>query len=309
MSIERLLIAYDGSRAANAALDELAEAALPSKLTATVLSVADVYLPPDGVAAEPPGVPSSVVRRAREKALNEVEKCRAQAEHAAGLLRQKFPDWQCQPMAVGDSPGWAVIAKAGELKADLIVAGAQSHSRLERMFLGSVSNKVAAEAPCSVRIVRSHPASASKRIVVAIDGSPSSQAALHEIASRPWAEGTQFRLVTAIDPHLETIMARPGFFADQFVQGTDESGREWIMRMMEAASQILSRAGLEVSTHIFDGDPKEAILRASEEWPAACVFLGAVGLHHGSRLTLGTVASSVASRAPCSVEIVRPRPR
>jgi nucleotide-binding universal stress UspA family protein len=307
MSIERLLIAYDGSSAADAAIEGLSEAGLPAELAVTVLSVADVYLPAEGVGAEPPGVPSSVVRRAREKALHEVEKSRALAERATALVRQKFPGWECRPMALGDSPGWAVIAQAGELKADLVIAGAQSHSRLERMFLGSVSHKVAAEAPCSVRIVRSHSASAARQIVVAVDGSPSSQATLREVASRIWAAGTRFRVVTAIDPHLETVMARPGFFADRFVQGTDQSGREWIMRMMEAAGKILSDAGLEVATHIFDSDPKEAILRASEEWPASCVFIGAVGLHHGTRLTLGTVASSVASRAPCSVEIVRPR--
>ena len=192
-----------------------------------------------------------------------------------------------------------------ESKTDLVVLGAQSHTHLERMFLGSVSHKVTAEAPCSVRIGRHNPASDQPHIVVAVDGSIDAKAALEQVASRAWRPGTRFHIVTVVDPHLETAVAWPGFAAENFVQADDESGREWIARMTEAASRILSQAGLEVSTDIYYGQPKDILLRVSEEWPAHCIFLGARGLHHGKRLSLGTVASAVASRANCSVEVVR----
>ena len=42
----KLLIAYDGSRCSDAALDDLTHAGLPGKGEAMVISVAEVWLPP-----------------------------------------------------------------------------------------------------------------------------------------------------------------------------------------------------------------------------------------------------------------------
>jgi nucleotide-binding universal stress UspA family protein len=306
--MKRLLVAYDGSHAADSAINDLFHAALPERLEVVALSVADVYLPPVERTPEAavPEFPSALIQKAHDKALREVEAQRALATRACARMASMFPKWSCTPAAAGDSPGWAVVRKAIEWKADLVVAGAQSHSRLERLFLGSVSHKVAAEAPCSVRIGRHHRSTDELRIMVAVDGSNDSKAALQEIASRNWRPGTRFRIVVVIDPHIETAMSWPGFLPENFVQSSDESGREWISRMAEAAAQILYAAGLDVSNYIYDGNPRDVLVRVAEEWEANAIFLGVRGLQHGNRLPLGTVAFSVASRAPCSVELVRP---
>lgn len=306
--MKRLLIAYDGSAAADGAIHDLIYAALPEAFEVVVMSVADVYLPPapHGPEAEVPQFPPAVLQKVRARAQAEVEAHRALAARACARLQTLFPKWTCSPLAVGDSPGWGVVRHAAEWKADLVVVGAQSHSRLERIFLGSVSHKVVAEAPCSVRIGRPHHATDELRVVVAVDGSVDSKAALQEIAGRSWRPGTLFRLVVVADPHLETAMAWPGFLPQNFAQTNDQSGREWITRMAEAAAQILFAAGLDVSNYIYDGHPKDVLLRVCDEWRADAIFLGARGLNHGNRLALGTVASSIASRAPCTVELVRP---
>ena len=305
--MKRILIAYDGSKAADAAIHDLAHAGLPAEMEARVLSIADVYLPSVAATPEPvfPEVPPLLIQKAHEKAVQEVEAHRALAARACSRINSLFPKWHCTPVATADSPGWAIVRRAAEWKADLVVLGSQSHSRLERFFLGSVSHKVAAEAPCSVRIGRQRPATDEPHIIVAVDGSLDSREALHAIAARHWRPGTRFRLVTVVDPRLETAITWPSFLPDQFVRPTDQSGREWIARMTEAAARILDDAELDVSNYIYDGHPKEVLLRVSDEWPADAIFVGARGLHHGERLSLGTVASSVASRAHCSVEIVR----
>ena len=306
--MKRLLLAYDGSPAADSAINDLAHAALPASLDVVVMSVADVYLPPTSRLPEAavPEFPPALIQKARDKALHEVELHRTLATQGCARIQSMFPKWHCRPVAVGDSPGWGIVKKATEWSADLIVVGAQSHSLLERLFLGSVSHKVAAEAPCSVRIGRYHRATDELRIIVGVDGSIDSKAALQEIASRTWRAGSHFRLVVVVDPHIETAMSWPGFLPENFVQTNDESGREWISRMAEAASRILFTAGLDVSNDIYDGNPKEVLVRVSEEWKADAIFLGARGLNHGNRLSLGTVTSSVASHAHCSVELVRP---
>ena len=309
--MKKILIAYDGSTAADGAIHDLINAALPDKLEVIVMSVADVYLPPTSRSPEAavPGFPPSLVKKALDRALLEIEAHRAIAARGCARIKTAFPKWNCTPFAMGDSPGWGIVRKATEWGADLIVVGAQSHSRLERLFLGSVSHKVAAEAPCSVRIGRHRRATDALRIIVGVDGSNDSKAALREVATRPWRPGTKFRIVVVVDPHIETAMSWPGFLPENFVQTNDESGREWINRMAEAASKIPFAANLDVSNYIYDGNPKEVLVRVSQEWNADAIFLGARGLHHGNRLSLGTVASAVASRAHCSVELVRPPSR
>lgn len=305
--MKRLLVSYDGSHAADEAISDLIHAALPSDLEVTVMSVADVYLPPSPPGPEPDR-PPQMVQRMREKAAQEVAAQHGLAQRACARLQTLFPQWRCSPLAVGDSPGWALVQKATEWKADLVLVGSHSHSRLQRLFLGSVAHKVAAEAPCSVRIGRLGPATAAPCVIVAVDGSAESRTTLLEVARRRWPAGTEFRLVTVVDSRLETAVAWPGFAAECFVQTQDENGREWISRMVEDSAKILFEAGLNVTNYTYDGDPKDVLLRVAGEWQAQTIFMGARGLNHGPHLTLGTVASAVATRAACSVEIVRERP-
>jgi nucleotide-binding universal stress UspA family protein len=47
-----------------------------------------------------------------------------------------------------------LLTAAREEGTDLLVIGSHTHSRMERFFLGSVSETVAHHAPCSVLVVR-----------------------------------------------------------------------------------------------------------------------------------------------------------
>jgi nucleotide-binding universal stress UspA family protein len=84
------------------------------------------------------------------------------------------------------------------------------------------------------------------------------------------------------------------------VQSNDKTAEDWLGRMLEHSAVKLTEAGLRVETDIFDGDPKNVLIREAESWEADCIFLGS-----RDRVILGTTASAVATRADCSVEIVR----
>ncbi len=60
------------------------------------------------------------------------------------------------------STGRVICELARNWEAEVIVMGRRSHSRLGELFLGSVSNYVVHQAPCSVFIVRHPPVSLSK---------------------------------------------------------------------------------------------------------------------------------------------------
>lgn len=309
-TMKRILIAYDGSPCADAAIADLASAGLPADLEAAIISVADVWLPANTGTPLPdfPAADSPAVRRAREQASLALAEARALAERAAAHLKSLHPGWKVESIACADSPAWGVLNKCVEWRANLVVLGSHGRSTLERLFLGSVSQKVAAEAPCSVRISRPRRSSAHarSRVLVAVDGSGSSAAAVRAVAGRAWPDFSEFRIVTVMDARLETAIMWPESVAAQWVREADTAARDALLRMLEESAKVLSGAGLRVETELLTGEPKNELLAHAEAWEADAIFLGARGLHHGERLALGTMASAIAGRAHCSVEIVRP---
>lgn len=300
--MKKLLLAYDHSDGARQAIGDLLNAGLPLEVQARVICVADVWLPPanevEGIAPEE--VPASL-RVHRESAFAEYEASRKTAQEGAARISEKFPSWKVEPIWKADSPGWAIVQESTRWGADLVVVGAQGHSTLHRLFLGSVASKVVAEAHCSVRVARPHHKEGSElRILLAVDGSSDSTNAIAEVANRSWPQGARFQVVTVIDPKLKSFAARPGRFPGEEIKGEDR-----ITLATNLQAEQLRAKALDVEVHVFDGDPKKRLLDQASSWKADCIFLGARGLTHGDRLYLGTLASAVAARAHCSVEIVR----
>lgn len=308
--MKRILLAYDNSGCADAAINELSLAGLPPELDATVITVAEVWHPPEAGphdAAALDHLPLAM-QRARETAWHAVETdCRAQAERAATRLRELFPRWNVKALAVGDSPAQGILRKADEWKVDLIVVGSHGRSLMERFFLGSVSQKVANEAHCSVRIARPRRISthANPRVIVAVDGSRDSEAAVHAVMGRHWPLRTQFQLVTVVDSRLKTAAALPTHWARDWINQHDADAGEWVCRAVERLAEPMRKAKLDPEILIFDSDPKRMLLQHAEDWKADCIFLGAHGLEHGEHRPLGSLASAVATRSHCSVEVVR----
>ena len=69
-----------------------------------------------------------------------------------------------------------------------------------------------------------------------------------------------------------------------------------------ATAKLSSR--LAVSS-VREGNPKGILVREAKRWKADCIFVGAKGLRGIERFLIGSVSLAVASRATCSVEVVR----
>jgi nucleotide-binding universal stress UspA family protein len=54
-----------------------------------------------------------------------------------------------------------------------------------------------------------------------------------------------------------------------------------------------------------EGDPRSVIVEEAEQWPAELIVLGSHGYTGIKKWLMGSVAQSVVSHAPCSVEVVR----
>jgi nucleotide-binding universal stress UspA family protein len=305
----KILIAYDGSEFADGAIDDLRNAGLPGSAEALVFTVADVFLPPasegdgpDEITPEP-----AAVRRAHERAERKLKEAQSLAKEASARVQQDFPEWNISHEAVAESPAWAIVFKAAEWQADLIVVGSHGQSGLAgRLILGSVSQRVLYEAHCSVRIARRSGTRDRLRLIIGIDGSEHSAAAVEAVSKRKWPAGTEVRLFTAVD----TVMAFEGSELEpaevKWIEVGDESNWDQVREIFEPQAQKLRAVGLTAEVVIKRGHPTQELLDATQSWEAHGLFLGAKGMRGIERLVLGSVSAAVSARAHCSVEVVRP---
>lgn len=295
----KILIAYDGSECADAALIDLKRAGLPDDTEALVFSAVDVFIPPkpDVKDLDDPFinyVPHGV-KVARKRARESFEEAKIIAAQAAEKVRKMFPEWTVKSEAQPDTPHWAIIAKTEKWKPDLTVVGSHGRSALGRAILGSVSQKVLYETDCSVRIARGKSEKSDEdtvRLILGVDGSPDSDAMLDVVASRKWKQGTDVKIITAVES-----------FHQYAVEPDVQLSR--VRDIQSVAVEKLNAVGLTVSPMITEEDPKYVLVRQAELWNADCIFLGAKGHRFLERFLIGSVSSSVAARAACSVEIVR----
>jgi len=286
----RVLIGYDGSVFAEAALDDLHHAGLPPNVEAVMLCVADAWLAP-GVQATDARVSQNVAEL--------VEEARQLAESGVTRLRAEFPSWNITAETVIDSPAWALIKRAEGIdrpwRADLTVVGAAGRSAAGRLVFGSVAHQVVVYSRRSVRVARLTPgrcATEAPRVVIGVDGSEDADHAVRTVAARTWAPGTQCRVVTATDN-----ATRATFQTSPVSTLSDHAAQH---------AEALKEAGIEVTFHCRPGTPYRVLIQEAEQFRADCIYVGARGLGRMDRLLLGSVSSSVAMRATCSVEIVRP---
>jgi len=287
----KILVAYDGSACADAALDDLRRAGLPTEAECEVLSVIENWLPP------PSGM--EIVEH-----IDRDQEYVALAARAAWRLGKLQPEWSVKAEVSAGSPASAIIEKADAWKPDLIVVGAHGRSAVGRFFFGSVSQKVLHEANCSVRVAREPEELESPlrpiRLIIGFDGSPGAKEVVRAVTARNWPEGCEARVVYAAWPSLEfTTQPLVGKIADWIAE---EDLR--IRRKVDAVVSDLNAAGLRTTAVIKSEEPKRLLLSEAENWKADCVFVGARGLGRLERLRLGSVSSAVAARAHCSVEVV-----
>jgi nucleotide-binding universal stress UspA family protein len=305
----KILVAYDGSECANAALEDLKRAGLRVESEVLVMTLADVFVPsPINEEVDntfPLYVPEGI-KLAHTRAQHQLEQAEALAKRASEHIQSVFPKWQVTYKAEADSPAWALIRTADQWKPDLIVMGAQGHAVFGgRLILGSISQRVLYEARCSVRIARgSHKADNPVRLLIGVDNSSDSQAVVDAVCSREWPRGTEVGLLTVVD----TVMTIPNPsepWAMKWIEVGDEKNWDQVREIFEPYAEKLRRAGLHAEVLIRSGNPADQILQEADTWGADCILVGAKGTRGIERLLLGSVSSAVSARAHCSVEIVR----
>lgn len=303
----RILIAYDGSTHAKAAIDDLRRAGMRANNEVIVASVAHRGWPESQMSPT-----AGQFENPWKATMKEAE---ALAEEGRARTQAQFPGWSVSSEALWGDPAKVLLKTIDVWKPDLVVVGSQGRSMPARLVLGSVSTELVHHAPCSVRVVRGGANTEGPiRILIATDGSDNAQACIDAVAARSWPEGARVKILgvmqslvptlPAMVPALEgqTFATEPAY---QVIKESDEREMVKLRWTTETSAERLQRTGLLVDSLILDGDPRREINAEADRWHADCVFVGARGLGALDRLLLGSVSSDVVHHAHCSVEVVR----
>ena len=145
------------------------------------------------------------------------------------------------------------------------------------------------------------------KILVATDGSEFSEAAVDEIAKRPFPKGSEVRVLAVFElPTFPIAVPWAGVDFDDEVQ---KQARAQARKAVKSAERKLREgkesSSLKVATKVLAGTPKQAILDEAEAFNADLIVLGSHGRGRIERFLLGSVTLAVVTHAKCSVEIVR----
>lgn len=181
----------------------------------------------------------------------------------------------------------------------LVVLGSRGLDGLDRFMLGSVSTQVTLHAPCSVLVVKQTPRLL-KRVILAIDGSKSSEKTLQFLLRKMrsthrnpsmWEKGTE-EAITVMVVHVMPSSKYPE---------VKEAGKA----LVHSYAEKLVKAGYEVEEILRFGNPADEIIKLAQKHKADLIVTGAKGKGSIARLLLGSVSTRLIQHSSCSVLLVR----
>ena len=133
-----------------------------------------------------------------------------------------------------------------------------------------------------------------RRVLLATDLSPASEQAATEAIRLATESGAVLLVLSVIDPGLLSL---PG---GRFLRRVDQERA----RIQEGVQALVDRAragGVRSTFLVWEGDPAEAILAASDAESVDLIVLGSHGRGPLGRFVLGSTSTSVSDQAQCRV--------
>jgi nucleotide-binding universal stress UspA family protein len=140
-------------------------------------------------------------------------------------------------------------------------------------------------------------------VLIGVDESTYSNAAVEFVKKTPWPKDTRFLVVSASPPVFMgpgEAAAAPGAIA-QVIQAQEAFHTELAGR----AAAALGKAGLKAEARMVPADPRTAIVDTARKEGVELIIVGSHGRSGFSKLLLGSVASHVIAHAHCNVLVVK----
>lgn len=140
------------------------------------------------------------------------------------------------------------------------------------------------------------------KVIIAIDDSQCSVDAVSSAIESAWPPETEIRILTVVEP----------CFGSYLGDLVDQAEREFVSHCKQAVVDKveqfkLARADVSVAGVVRNGKVAESVIQEAIEFKADLIIVGSHGHRGFDKLLLGSVAEKLATCAPCSVEIARPK--
>lgn len=146
------------------------------------------------------------------------------------------------------------------------------------------------------------------KILLAIDGSKYSEAAVTTVIKEARSPDTEIHVLHVVEPPSLLVTREMGGY-DPILDAAWDVETKRAEELVAKVAKELRSEGLKVTTAVEQGDPKSRILDAASKWDADLIVMGSHGRKGLQHFLLGSVSEAVARHAACSVEIVRIRPK
>ena len=196
-----------------------------------------------------------------------------------------------------------VLAEAA-VDAALLVVGHRGRGLLGRAVLGSTALRVLSLAPCPVLVARPREAEANGPVVVVIDRSEGSAAALRYALRDAGRRGVGAVAVTGTAPPPSSVGFRPlpAATLTEVCNALRPRVEQFVAEIVDEVRRC--HPVPEVDVLVRGEDPTPAVVDLAEECSAPVVVVGRTGHGAFARWLLGSVAHGTVLRAPCPVVVV-----
>jgi nucleotide-binding universal stress UspA family protein len=210
-----------------------------------------------------------------------------------------------------------VCQAARDLAADLIVTATHGYSGLQRILLGSTTERIVQHSPSPVLVLREHerdfvPSRRRKktrdrrhvcldRVLVPTDFSEHSRRALSYALAFAKHFGAEVILLNAIYPHY--YATNPDYFSSDYGPLLDET-RRLAKSDMAKLVRATSFGDVSFKTRIEEGHPVQNILEIAAEWGADLIVTSTHGRTGLAHVLIGSTAEQVVRYAKCPVLVI-----
>ena len=188
------------------------------------------------------------------------------------------------PMVKRGFPGEEILKTISKKEVDLVVLGTRGYSKSTGFLLGSVSQWVLQEAPCSVLIARPMPREKKEvrgmNLLLATDGSPDSRAAVDFIKTVELPPSSQITILHVVKKYMyetERTLTVDSTHGTELAKLAEEllkiRGRERA-KLLEQTRKAISSHDFPIQERLVFGNPADEILKAARYVRADLIVIG-----------------------------------
>jgi universal stress protein E len=196
-----------------------------------------------------------------------------------------------------------LLQHARDRQATLLVVGAQGEHGPLRSFLGGTSHKLLRLIDRPLLCVRRMPKGAYRSVLVAIDFSQHSQAALR-LAAELAPEAT-LHAVHVQEPLLDMKLVSPGMSQEALQRYRDQCESDARRELRSLLLQAGASAATQENSEVIAGDPTHALVRRASELRADLIVLGRAGQSILSNLFLPSTGDSGQAETDADVLVLQ----